>query len=128
MVTTSTCATIDPPCVGIATGACCVAHACIDDLTEADCTPQGGVFQGGGSTCASTTCPTPPSVIISEIMYNPNSNEGSSPDYINLVEWVEIYNNGDTTVDITGWGLMDEDPSGDWLAAGPIPAGYDCCR
>lgn len=56
-------------------------------------------------------------VVISEIMYNPNSNEGwpadpNKPDdkgKPNAVEWVEIYNAGDTAVDISGWALADED-------------------
>jgi len=56
-------------------------------------------------------------VVISEIMYNPNSNEGwpadpNDPDdkgKPNLVEWVEIYNAGDEPVDLSGWALADED-------------------
>jgi len=56
-------------------------------------------------------------VIISEIMYNPNSNEGwpadpNNPDdkgKPNAVEWVEVYNTGDTAVDLSGWALADED-------------------
>ena len=56
-------------------------------------------------------------VVISEIMYNPNSNEGwpGNPDDPNdkgkpdVVEWVEIYNTGDTAVDLSGWALADED-------------------
>ena len=53
-------------------------------------------------------------VLISEIMYNPNSSEASPND----VEWVEIYNPGVVTVDIGGWWLEDEDG-----ATGMIPAG-----
>ncbi len=56
-------------------------------------------------------------VVISEIMYNPNSNEGWPPDEnnpddqgkLNAVEWVELYNAGDQAVDISGWALADED-------------------
>ena len=56
-------------------------------------------------------------VVISEIMYNPNSNEGWPPDENNpedkgkpnAVEWVEIYNTGEEAVDISGWALADED-------------------
>ena len=44
-------------------------------------------------------------VIISEIMYNPNSSEMSPI----LHEWIEIYNTGNATVDITGWTIRDED-------------------
>lgn len=56
-------------------------------------------------------------VVISEIMYNPNSNEGWPPDpndpndkgKPNCVEWVELYNAGDVAADISGWALADED-------------------
>ncbi len=56
-------------------------------------------------------------VVISEIMYNPNSNEGwpgdpNNPDdkgKPNAVEWVELYNTGDVAVDLSGWALADED-------------------
>lgn len=53
-----------------------------------------------------------PTVTISEIMYNPSSDE---PD----AEWVEIVNLGPGSVDISGWWLDDEDTS-DW---GAIPQG-----
>lgn len=53
-------------------------------------------------------------VIITEIMYNPATEE-SSP---GVGEWVEIYNNSGSAVDISGWFLDDEDP-GTW---GAIPA------
>jgi len=56
-------------------------------------------------------------VVISEIMYNPNSNEGWPPDpndpddkgEPDKVEWVELYNTGGEAVDISGWALADED-------------------
>ncbi len=56
-------------------------------------------------------------VVISEVMYNPNSNEGWPPDLNdpddkgqpNAVEWVELYNTGGEPVDISGWALADED-------------------
>lgn len=44
-------------------------------------------------------------VMISEIMYNPDSSEANPNDS----EWLEIYNYGTTTVDISGWYLEDED-------------------
>ena len=60
-------------------------------------------------------------VIISEIMYNPNSSEMSPI----LPEWIEIYNTGNTAVDISGWTIRDEDgtsttviPGGSSIAAG----------
>ncbi|MEM7556367.1 MAG: DUF4347 domain-containing protein, partial [Cyanobacteria bacterium P01_A01_bin.84] len=41
-------------------------------------------------------------LLISEIMYNSGSDE---PDW----EWIEVYNTGDTTVDLTGYILDDDD-------------------
>ena len=56
----------------------------------------------------------PPSIVISEIMYNPaTSGEGTSFS----PEWVELVNIGTAPQDIGGWKLSDED--GDW---GLIPA------
>jgi len=43
--------------------------------------------------------------IISEIMYNPASDESPPND----VEWVEIYNPTEAPVDLSGWYLTDED-------------------
>jgi hypothetical protein len=56
-------------------------------------------------------------VIITEIMYNPGG--GSTQEQRN--EWVEIYNNGTTTVDLSGWRLDDEDKQ-DWgrIASGSL--------
>ncbi|WP_158265400.1 lamin tail domain-containing protein [Blastopirellula marina] len=56
-----------------------------------------------------------PSIVISEIMYNPRSSEGSFSG-----EWVEVVNTGTATVDIGGWRLADEDASPTW---GAIAAG-----
>lgn len=53
-------------------------------------------------------------VIISEIMYNPDSSEGT----FNTVEWVEIYNSGGASEDIGGWTIQDEDGT----SADTIPA------
>ncbi len=44
-------------------------------------------------------------MVISEIMYNPNSSEAGPID----VEWVEVFNTSDETVDLNGWSLSDED-------------------
>ena len=50
-------------------------------------------------------------VLISEIMYNPDSYEGgigkSAP--LNQSEWVELYNAGDEAVSLAGFYLQDED-------------------
>lgn len=53
-------------------------------------------------------------VVISEIMYNPASDE-SSP---NGVEWVEIVNAGDEEADVSGWRLADEDAASGRIAEG----------
>ena len=59
-------------------------------------------------------------LVISEIMFNPDSSEGSPND----VEWVELFNTGPVAVDLTGWRLQDEDgttgalPSGSSIASG----------
>jgi len=52
-------------------------------------------------------------VLISEIMYNPASDESPPND----VEWLELYNRGDTAVDLSGWRLRDEDGRTDGLPA-----------
>ena len=59
-------------------------------------------------------------VFITEIMYNPASTtDGSSEGPIG--EWVEIYNSGASSVDVSGWYLDDEDASNwDPLGAGSI--------
>lgn len=50
-------------------------------------------------------------VIITEIMYNPDSYEGGvgPDDPPNQTEWIEIYNAGDKEVDLQGYFLQDED-------------------
>jgi hypothetical protein len=56
-------------------------------------------------------------VVISEIMYNPNG--GSTQEQRN--EWVEIVNEGTTTVDLSGWRLNDREVQ-DWgrIASGSL--------
>lgn len=58
-------------------------------------------------------------VIVSEIMYNPDSAEGrGSEANPTLTEWVELYNTGDSEVNLTGYTLADEDGQ-----TGPIADG-----
>lgn len=45
-------------------------------------------------------------VVINEIMYNPAGKEVYG-------EWVEIYNSGNTNIDMTNWALTDNDGKGD---------------
>lgn len=60
---------------------------------------------GAAALVAVVVWPVAAEVIISEIMYNPDSSESLPND----VEWVEVYNTGNTPVDISGWFLQDED-------------------
>jgi len=46
-----------------------------------------------------------PPIVITEIMYNPDSAEKPP----NRVEWVELYNAGKVAVELSGWRLKDED-------------------
>jgi hypothetical protein len=57
----------------------------------------------------------PTSVVISEIMYNPASDE-TAP---GVGEWIEIVNTGSAAVDISGW-LFDDEDATNWSA---IPSG-----
>ncbi len=67
-------------------------------------------------------------IVISELMYNPDSNEGRPPDRndpedvgeLNAVEWVELYNVGDDPVDVSGWTLRDEDGTSTALPDGAV--------
>jgi endonuclease/exonuclease/phosphatase family metal-dependent hydrolase len=58
---------------------------------------------------------SPTSIVISEIMYNPASDE-SSP---GIAEWIEVVNTGTSTIDLGGW-LFDDEDASNW---GAIPAG-----
>jgi hypothetical protein len=58
---------------------------------------------------------SPPQIVITEIMYNPASDE-SEP---GIAEWIEIVNAGSSAMDLSGWMFDDEDTS-NW---GPIPLG-----
>ena len=67
-------------------------------------------------------------VVISEIMYNPNG--GSTQEQRN--EWVEVVNQGSTTVDLSGWRLDDKEfqdwgriASGSVLLAGEVGVIYN---
>jgi hypothetical protein len=52
-------------------------------------------------------------IVITEIMYNPAGTDVPSTTFAQ--EWVEIYNSGTETVDLTGWKLRDEDSNaGNW--------------
>ncbi len=48
-------------------------------------------------------------VVINEIMYNPDRLQGSDEYF----EWVELYNAGSGAEDLSGWKLVDQDPTHD---------------
>jgi endonuclease/exonuclease/phosphatase family metal-dependent hydrolase len=58
---------------------------------------------------------TPPSIVITELMYSPNSDEDSP----GVGEWIEVVNAGASAVDLGGW-LFDDEDATNW---GAIPAG-----
>ena len=68
-------------------------------------------FVAGGTTVSVADDETG-EVVISEIMYDPAGRESAT-------EWVELYNRGTTTADVSGWYLDDED----LIKWGGIPAG-----
>lgn len=68
-----------------------------------------------------TTAPVQASLIISEIMYNPvgaDKDPAAIPPFDR--EWVEIYNAGDTAVDLSGWQFGN---AGTNIWTAPFPAG-----
>ncbi|MCK4342056.1 MAG: lamin tail domain-containing protein [Phycisphaerae bacterium] len=109
--------TCDPnPCLAV-TGACCLPDfTCLEDQLEADCLALSGTWHEG-ATCA--VCPAP-ALLITEIMYNPASQDD------NHWEYIEVLNNESATVGLTGY-VLDDDDGDPYLAAnilgGSIPAG-----
>jgi hypothetical protein len=64
-----------------------------------------------------------PEIVINEIMFDPTGDDNNS-------EWVELYNAGNSAVDLTGWNLTDNDGNRFSLSgAGSIPSGgYLICH
>jgi hypothetical protein len=82
-----------------------------------------GIEDGGGADrfyldyCYFTINYTMPNIVINEIMYDPSGSDDNA-------EWVEIYNGGNSAIDLTGWNLTDNDGNRFVLSAsGSIPAG-----
>ena len=48
-------------------------------------------------------------IVINEIMYNPDSAQGTDDDY----EWIELHNTGAAAVNVGGWKLRDDNPQND---------------
>ncbi len=101
-------------CGGTEVGACCTLGECSYPSTPDDCGGAGGFFQGDGSTCDLVQCVAPGEIVITEIMYNPNSDESLPND----VEWVEILNLSNETILLDGWFLEDEDGASASLSGG----------
>ncbi len=68
----------------------------ISDATDGDPTDMSNF------TFAIVAPYTLPDLVITEIMYNSPSNDE---------EWIEIYNNGTSSVDISGFYIVDDDPA-----------------
>ncbi len=69
---------------------------------------------GSLSAGPAVTAPAEGRVIITEIMYNPASEEAKGE-----TEWVEIANVGDATIELIDWRLDDEDTQ-EWANWGPF--------
>jgi len=72
----------------------------------------------GNSVTTGTWVPTTFGVVLNEFLPNPDGNEygynfGTDSDSMPKGEWVELYNNGDTSVDLTGWYIRDDSDSSD---------------
>jgi hypothetical protein len=59
-----------------------------------------------------------PTVVINEIMYAPTTSQNGS-----LNEWVELYNYGDASVDISGWKVTDNHGKYTFPSGTVIPPG-----
>ncbi len=80
-------------CMIYTTQNCCGNGNCEQNESHANCP----------SDCAATT-PETTNILINEIMYAPNSFWGGQYN-----EWIELYNQGASSVDITGWAITDID-------------------
>ncbi|MHC4947285.1 MAG: lamin tail domain-containing protein [Planctomycetota bacterium] len=72
-----------------------------------------------GAAIAGLAAPARAGLIITEVMYNPASADGTW-------EWIEVHNSGGQDVDLAGWVLDDDDGTplvGSNIAAGVVPAG-----
>jgi len=63
---------------------------------------------------------TPFAIVISEVMFNSASVNGNDE---TPYEWVEIYNKGSTTVDLSGWMICEESAINCDTLTGTIPPG-----
>lgn len=91
-------------------------HAMIDGdstvATLARCPDGEGAFVVAYATPAAANSCVMPDVVINEIESNGDA-----------TDWVEVVNTGATAVDLSGWTLMDSDPTGHAAETTPLPAG-----
>ena len=91
-------------------------HAAIDGdfaaATLARCPDGVGAFVLAHSTPGAANSCVMPDVVINEIESNGDT-----------TDWVEVTNTGSAAVDLSGWTVMDNDPTGHAGEATPLPAG-----
>ena len=91
-------------------------HAAIDGdfaaATFARCPDGVGAFVLAHPTPGATNSCVMPDVVINEIESNGDT-----------TDWVEVVNTGSTAVDLSGWTVMDNDPTGHASQTTPLPAG-----
>ncbi|MDF2560829.1 MAG: hypothetical protein K0R99_2275 [Microbacterium sp.] len=91
-------------------------HAAIDGdfsaATLARCPDGKGAFVLAHATPGAANSCVMPDVVINEIESNGDA-----------TDWVEVANTGSTAVDLSGWTVMDSDPTGHAAETTPLPAG-----
>lgn len=91
-------------------------HAAIDGdfaaATLARCPDGIGAFVLAYATPGAANSCVLPDVVINEIESNGDT-----------TDWVEVTNTGSTAVDLSGWTVMDSDPTGHAAETTPLPAG-----
>ena len=91
-------------------------HAAIDGdfaaATLARCADGIGAFVLAYATPGAANSCVLPDVVINEIESNGDA-----------TDWVEVTNTGSTAVDLSGWTVMDSDPTGHAAETTPLPAG-----
>ena len=80
--------------------------------TLARCPDGEGVFLLAHPTPGAANSCVMPDVVINEIESNADT-----------TDWVEVVNTGTTAVDVSGWSVMDSDPTGHAAETTPLPAG-----
>jgi hypothetical protein len=97
-------------------------------LSSVDANYNGLAVSDVVANIVDNDAPPPTSIVISELMYNPASDE-TSP---GVGEWIEIVNTGTSATDLSGWYFDDEDatnwgsiPSGTILYPGQVAVFFD---